>query len=283
MQIPTHYHVIFDKFGAQRIGENHWRARCPAHDDQKPSLSFWVGRNGALVFGCWAGCQKSEILRLAGVRMEQMFSDYQEHHARTRNTKKIEQPREVVAKYVYKDESSYPIFRKLRYEPKSFSLQRYQRCSNCYCAGISGCRNILYHLEEYSQPKHSQRYVIITEGEKDCDLIRLLGFIATTNYEGGGKDAGLKWKKEYSESLKNRKIAIFPDEDEAGIMRVNYIVGSLAQVGVESFCVISMPSRNGRKIHDAGDLVESLLLEGGEVFARKAIENMVLSAKHYRS
>jgi putative DNA primase/helicase len=43
-----------------------WQARCPAHDDRRPSLSVRV-IDGRLVFHCFAGCREREILAALGL------------------------------------------------------------------------------------------------------------------------------------------------------------------------------------------------------------------------
>lgn len=45
--------------GAQKSGEG-WKARCPAHDDAKPSLSIRDTR-GHLVLKCFAGCPSAKV------------------------------------------------------------------------------------------------------------------------------------------------------------------------------------------------------------------------------
>jgi DNA polymerase I-like protein with 3'-5' exonuclease and polymerase domains len=39
-----------------------WSARCPAHDDQKPSLSISSGKDGKVLVHCHAGCSQREVL-----------------------------------------------------------------------------------------------------------------------------------------------------------------------------------------------------------------------------
>ncbi|MFX8406670.1 hypothetical protein ABTL65_19715, partial [Acinetobacter baumannii] len=38
-------------------------AICPVHADKSPTLRFCEGEDGAVVFKCMAGCEKSDILR----------------------------------------------------------------------------------------------------------------------------------------------------------------------------------------------------------------------------
>lgn len=51
-----------------------WEARCPSHDDRKPSLSVSEGERGLLV-RCWAGCELSAICAAIGITTRQLFFD----------------------------------------------------------------------------------------------------------------------------------------------------------------------------------------------------------------
>src|SRR5215510_4363534 len=45
-----------------------WVARCPAHDDQSPSLSIGTGQNGRVLLNCFTGCSFAAIA--AALRQE---------------------------------------------------------------------------------------------------------------------------------------------------------------------------------------------------------------------
>jgi putative DNA primase/helicase len=47
--------------GARLIGSG-WMARCPAHDDRKPSLSVREGDNGRVLVRCHAGCDQWRVI-----------------------------------------------------------------------------------------------------------------------------------------------------------------------------------------------------------------------------
>ena len=46
--------------GARRSGPG-WLARCPAHDDNDPSLSI-SERTGKLLVHCFAGCDQQDVI-----------------------------------------------------------------------------------------------------------------------------------------------------------------------------------------------------------------------------
>jgi putative DNA primase/helicase len=47
--------------GGRKIGKN-WLAKCPAHDDQNPSLSITIGRTGTVLVHCFAGCDQQNVI-----------------------------------------------------------------------------------------------------------------------------------------------------------------------------------------------------------------------------
>src|SRR5262249_1875808 len=52
MQIEN---VLSKLAGVRKAGKG-WKARCPAHDDQNPSLSVDIGDEGRVLLYCHAGC-----------------------------------------------------------------------------------------------------------------------------------------------------------------------------------------------------------------------------------
>src|SRR5262250_2152840 len=52
---------IAKRLGGARRSGRWWSCRCPAHDDQSPSLSLRDGDRG-LILRCWAGCDLGDVL-----------------------------------------------------------------------------------------------------------------------------------------------------------------------------------------------------------------------------
>jgi hypothetical protein len=52
---------LANRLGGRKAG-NQWMARCPAHDDQNPSLAIDEGKNGSWVLFCHAGCPQQKVL-----------------------------------------------------------------------------------------------------------------------------------------------------------------------------------------------------------------------------
>lgn len=56
------------------MGQGRWVARCPAHKDERPSLSISHGTNGILL-KCFAGCSLESITASLGIRVSDLFHD----------------------------------------------------------------------------------------------------------------------------------------------------------------------------------------------------------------
>lgn len=56
----------------QRSGQG-WSARCPAHRDDRASLSIGEGRDGRVLIHCFAGCDVTEVVDAIGLRMSDLF------------------------------------------------------------------------------------------------------------------------------------------------------------------------------------------------------------------
>lgn len=60
--------------GIRPRGTGKWSARCPAHQDNSPSLSISEGDKG-LLLRCWAGCELTAIMGKLGLEIKDLFYD----------------------------------------------------------------------------------------------------------------------------------------------------------------------------------------------------------------
>lgn len=188
-----------------------WSARCPAHDDQRASLSIATGEDGRWLLHCHAGCAIDTIVTAAGLVTADLFS------AKT-TTKSA-----IVATYTYHDEGGAHLFDVVRFAPKDFRQRRGDGTWK-----MSGVRRVLYRLPELQ----GQTTVYITEGEKDADHLRTLGLTATTNPGGAGK-----WKPEYVQQLRAaavERVVILPDNDEPGRQHAEGVARSCHAAGLQA-------------------------------------------------
>ena len=62
------------KYEAHRVGDGHWRARCPAHDGRSDnSLSIRSTNDGKTLLKCWGGCLTPEVLNAGGLDWADLF------------------------------------------------------------------------------------------------------------------------------------------------------------------------------------------------------------------
>lgn len=59
--------MVLSKLDGVRPAGRGWIARCPAHDDRRPSLSIAEGAGGRVLMRCFAGCSTGAVLRAIGL------------------------------------------------------------------------------------------------------------------------------------------------------------------------------------------------------------------------
>lgn len=67
---------LAEMLGAQPAGRRRWRAKCPSHEDRRPSLSIAQGERGVLL-RCWAGCRTEQVMAAIPLPMAALFDDAQ--------------------------------------------------------------------------------------------------------------------------------------------------------------------------------------------------------------
>ncbi|HEU5401791.1 MAG TPA: toprim domain-containing protein [Terriglobales bacterium] len=187
---------------ARRSGAG-WMAKCPAHDDNNPSLSI-RDADGKVLLHCHAGCGQRQVIEALKVN-----GLWAERPAKPR--------RKIVATYDYTDEAGHLLYQVLRTEPKGF----FQRRPDGEGGWINkkSKRQVLFHLREVVEAP----IVFVVEGEKDAETLRSQGFVATTN--AGGAEA--PWLSEFSEALAGREVIVIPDNDKPGRNRAARIARAL--------------------------------------------------------
>lgn len=63
---------LASRIGARKLGRG-WCARCPAHEDRRPSLTIGEGRDGRTLLHCWAGCPVENITHALGLSTRDLF------------------------------------------------------------------------------------------------------------------------------------------------------------------------------------------------------------------
>ena len=68
--------------GVKQTGADRWLARCPAHNDKRPSLSVREIDGDRVLVHCWAGCAVRDVLGAAGLSFEALYPQRPSHRAK---------------------------------------------------------------------------------------------------------------------------------------------------------------------------------------------------------
>jgi hypothetical protein len=60
---------------AKRTGTGRWIARCPAHDDRKPSLAVRELGDGRMLVHCFGGCDIQAVLGAVGLDFSSLYPE----------------------------------------------------------------------------------------------------------------------------------------------------------------------------------------------------------------
>jgi putative DNA primase/helicase len=181
--------LILSKLTDVRRSSSGWSARCPAHDDDRPSLSVAEAKDGRVLVHCFAGCSVEQIVAAVELSMADPRP-----------------PDNIVATYPYCDEQGALLYENVRLSPKSFRLRR-RNAKGEWVWKMDGVRRVPYRLPELQ----GQRLVLLVEGEKDADNVAALGLPATTTPMGANA-----WRDEYADDLKQlgaEEVVILPDNE----------------------------------------------------------------------
>ncbi len=61
--------------GVRSIGPGRWLAKCPAHEDRRPSLSIRETDDGRVLLNDFGGCSTSDVLGAIGMTLAQLFPE----------------------------------------------------------------------------------------------------------------------------------------------------------------------------------------------------------------
>jgi putative DNA primase/helicase len=220
--------------GARRSGSG-WSARCPAHDDQRASLSIAEGDDGRALLRCHAGCHVEAVCAAIGLRVSDLMPAAEVPRAPgtpTPGDNRAEAKPRIVATYDYTDELGSVLLQVVRYAPKDFR-QRRPRPGGGWDWSVSGVRVVPYRLPQLlAEPLQT---VVVAEGEKDCDNLARIGVLATCNAGGAGK-----WTDEHAAFLQGRRVLVLPDNDESGRSHAQQVARSLHGI-CESVRIVELP------------------------------------------
>lgn len=149
--------------------------------------------------------------------------------------KRKAKPRILDAVYDYVDPDSKLLYQCVRFkDPKDFRQRRPDPAGGDWIWNLQGVELVLFRLPQLLKADPGET-ILFVEGEKDVLRLEAEGFIATCNPMGAGK-----WRKEYVDSLRGRKVAILPDNDETGHQHGQKVARALASTAA-SVKLVELP------------------------------------------
>src|SRR5215471_2502849 len=129
---------LLPRLSGVRRGWAGYSAKCPAHDDQKQSLSLGEG-DGRVLLKCFAGCDTRDVMKQLGLGLRDLYDPHitkpsheslgkadfetQEHNGvvyfASPNTPKVH------TIYPYVDKDGNLLYENVRYYPKEFRQRRF--------------------------------------------------------------------------------------------------------------------------------------------------------------
>lgn len=258
-----------------------WRALCPAHADNNPSLDILEGDEVPVILYCHAQCATKNVVAALGLNMSDLMPPRDAIQMPRIKPIKVTKSRGVragkrqksrwVCAYEYRDEQDTLLFQVVRFDDKSFP-QRRPDGKGGWIWNLNGVRLVIYRLKSILNAPPDE-WIIIVEGEKDVDNLVKLGFVATCNPRGAGK-----WRGEYNDAFRNRQVCVIGDKDKVGRKHVKDVVQNV-QVVARDLRTLELPG-NGKDVSDwieAGGTAEQLrqLIENAPVFDPVKYQNYV--------
>lgn len=235
--------------GHRRSGKG-YKARCPAHDDGKPSLGVWKRPDGNAGVKCHAGCSEDQVWAALGVLKPALHlpapKSWPVGHSPAPD-RVFATPDEAARSYGFGDPSRWSPYRtadgtvvgralrwdytdgrKSEHRPLSFDSIHWRPTAPLAPRPLLGLPEI------NSRPDET---VYVAEGEKCADVLQGLGLLATTNFGGCNAFRLTDWGP-----LANRSVVILPDNDECGGAYAEGIAHILAPLGAR-VRIVELPGR----------------------------------------
>jgi putative DNA primase/helicase len=182
--------------------------KCPAHNDNKASLSISDQDEDRILLYCHAGCSAEYVMGSIGLKLSDLFKSKKEGS----KIKKI---------YSYENQNRNLEFQTVRREPKGF-YQRQPDGKGGWINNLKGKELVIYKLPEVIDAVAQGKTIYITEGEKDVESLMRIGLVATTSPMGAGK-----WRESYNPYFSKANVVIIPDNDVVGRKHAENIASNL--------------------------------------------------------
>lgn len=219
------------KLGAQKVGKE-YKLICPCHDDHTPSAYLTISKKGNVIANCYVCQDWEKVTKQLGLWHERPKAEKSSDSGKAR---RLDQ--NITALYDYRSKDGELLYQAIRYEEPGTSKTFAQRSPDGeggWNFSTKGIRPVPYRLPELLAAP-ADAWVFIVEGEKDVNNLVAQGLVATCNVGGANK-----WRKEYNEHFKGRKVAILPDNDDPGRNHAQTVADSLHGIA-DAVRIVELP------------------------------------------
>jgi hypothetical protein len=78
---------LLDRLDGVKGRHPSWHARCPAHEDDSPSLHVTQADDGRLLVHCFAGCGAADVVAAVGLTLADLCTGPHGHYLPGRNSR----------------------------------------------------------------------------------------------------------------------------------------------------------------------------------------------------
>ena len=202
-------------------------ARCPAHDDNSPSLSITGTPTGNVLVYCHAGCNTTNIVEALGLTFTDLFAPDPDRKPATERDGS-----HYKGEYHYHDIDGTLLYRVVRYAyddgRKTFRQQAWR--NGTWAHTLQGTQTVLYNWPQVQRAITEGRPIWIVEGEKDVENLMFAGpYTPTCNPGGADNGTGRKFTPTMVAALDHAQtIVICIDNDQPGEQHGRYLYNILA-------------------------------------------------------
>jgi len=150
------------------------------------------------------------------------------------------------AVYPYCDEQGQLLYEVIRFPKKEFRLRR-PDVDGGYTWNLNGVRRVPYRLNEVVLADE----IVLCEGEKDCETLRSIDIVASTNPGGSGG-----WNAGFADYFRAKNVVVVPDQDEPGYKWAGKVLPSLYGIA-RSVKRVDLPGLNFGSGGDVTDWMNS--------------------------
>ncbi|MCC7409240.1 MAG: DUF3987 domain-containing protein, partial [Phycisphaeraceae bacterium] len=255
-----------------------WMARCPAHEDRKPSLSIGEGDDGRALLHCHAGCEAGQVVAAIGLDLADLMPG--EPLPPRPKAKKpatvYATAREAVAVleqrhgprsdwWTYHNAHGESVGAVVRWNLPGGGkriLPVSRTPEGWIVGGMPGLRP-LYNLPELLSKPTERVYIV--EGEKAAEAARAAGLLATTSAHGAESASKTDWSP-----LAGREVVILLDRDDAGEKYATSVATILGKLKTPAVVRIARLWDRWPELPKGGDMADVMALAGGDGEAVKA-------------